>query len=178
MFYSMLLEWRALGKSYSEMINSFIWYWDNKKTDSYIYVGTKWGEMTSPYNEGHRELYIDLSTKSPSQKINIAIIRIKEEQDFVDYQLIPYVEILNDLELIEPSFYDRIKYGTDDEAMIKMLKEGFSIELAKTIKNGNYSDFIEFGDNYLIIKKGIKEKMIENNENEILIFEIQYYMSE
>ncbi|NCA93786.1 MAG: DEAD/DEAH box helicase [Sphingobacteriia bacterium] len=177
MFYSMLLEWRALGKSYGEMINSFIWYWDNKKTDSYIYVGTKWGEMTSPYNEGHRELYIDLSTKSPSQKINIAIIRIKEEQDFVDYQLMPYVEILNDLELIESSFYDRIKYGTDDEAMIKMLKEGFSIELAKAIKNGDYSEYIDMSDT-LKINIGIVQKMKDNNENEILIFEIQYYVSE
>lgn len=177
MFYSMLLEWRALGKSYSEMIYCFIWYWDNKKTDSYIYVGTKWGEMTSPYNEGHRELYIDLSTKTPSQKINIAIIRIKEEQDFVDYQLMPYIEILNDLELIEPNFYDRIKYGTDDETMIKMLKEGFSIELAKTIKNGNYSEYVDMS-NTLKVNHGIIQKMKENKENEILIFEIQYYVNE
>ncbi len=176
MFYSMLLEWRASGKSYIEMINSFIWYWDNKKTDSYIYVGTKWGEITSPYEDGFRELYIDLSKKTPSQKINIAIIRIKEEQDFVDYQLMPYVEILNDLELIEPGFYDKIKYGTDDEEMIKMLKEGFSIELAKTIKSGNYSEYIDISDT-LKVDNGIIQKMKDNNENEILIFEISYYIS-
>jgi hypothetical protein len=103
----MLLEWRASGKSYNEMINNFIWYWDNKKSDSYIYVGTKWGEITSPYEDGFRDLYIDLSKKTPSQKINIAIIRIKEEQDFIDYKLVPYVEILNDLEL---NFRDKPNY--------------------------------------------------------------------
>jgi len=182
-FYSMFLSWRASGKSYSEIINNFIWYWENKKQDSYIYVGTKWGEIPSPYEKGFRDLYIDLSKniddspRTDAQKINIAIIRIKEEQDFVDYKLMPYVEILNDLELIEEQFYNQIKYGTDDQKMIKLLKDGFSIELAKTVKN-NYSDQITISDESIEIKKGIIEKMKENNENEILIFEIKYYINE
>lgn len=136
-FYSMFLEWRTSGTSYSEMINKFIWYWDNIKGDPYIYVGSRWGEITSPYQDGFRELYIDLSRKTPSEKINIAILRIKEEQDFIDFNLMPYVEILNDLELIESSFYDKIKYGTSDAKMIKLLKEGFSIELAKVLRRMN-----------------------------------------
>lgn len=176
-FYAMLLEWRASGKSYHEMINNFIWYWDNKEKDSYIYVGTKWGEITSPYTkEGFRDLYIDLSKKTASQKINIAIIRIKEEQDFIDYKLMPYIEILNDLELIEENFYNKIKYSTDDPKMIRMLKEGFSIELAKTIEN-NYSDQITISDESIEVRESIVEKMKENDENEILIFEIGYYTS-
>ena len=175
-FYAMLLGWRASGTSYNEMINNFIWYWNKKKRDSFIYVGTKWGEITSPYKEGFRKLYIDLSKKTSKQKINIAIIRIKEEQDFINYKLMPYIEILNDFELVELSFYDKIKYGTDDEEMIKMLKEGFSIELAKAIKDGEYSEYIEIADT-LKVKVGITEKMKGNNENDILIHEIQYYIN-
>lgn len=123
------------------------------------------------------KLYIDLSKKSPSQKVNIAILRIKEEQDFIDYKLMPYIEILNDLQLIEPNFYDRIKYGTSDIEMIKMLKEGFSIELAKVIKHGNYSEYLDFS-NDLQVRNEITQKMKENDENEILIFEIQYYINQ
>ena len=175
-FYAKLLTWRAAGTSYNEMINNFVWYWDNIKDDSFIYVGTRWGEITSPYRDGIQKLYIDLSKKTPSQKVNIAIIRIKEEQDFIDYNLMPYIEILNDLKLIESSFYDKIKYGTSDEKMIKMLKEGFSIELAKRIRNGDYSEYISFSDN-VYVKKEIIQKMRENNENEILVFEISYYCS-
>jgi hypothetical protein len=134
-FYSMFLEWRGSGKSYNEMIGNFIWYWENKKADHYIYVGTSWGEITSPYQDGIRDLYIDLSKKSRYQWVNIAIIRIKEEQDFIDYKLMPYIEILNDIGLIETTFYERIKYGTSDANMIKLLKEGISVELAKTILN-------------------------------------------
>ncbi|CAC9609934.1 Helicase conserved C-terminal domain protein [uncultured Gammaproteobacteria bacterium] len=174
MFYSMLLEWRSSGTSYNEMINKFIWYWD-QKDDPYIYVGTKWGEITSPYKEGFGELYIDLSKKTLNQKVNIAILRIKEEQDFVDYKLMPYVEILNDLKLIESKFYDKIKYGTSDLDIIKMLKEGFSIELAKIVKS-NYLEYINLLDS-LIVNDDIINKMKENNENEILIFEIGYYIN-
>lgn len=175
-FYSMFLEWRTSGTSYSEMINKFIWYWDNVKQDPYIYVGSRWGEIPSPYQDGFKELYIDLSEKSFSDKINIAILRIKEEQDFIDFNLMPYVEILNDLQLIESSFYDRIKYGTSDAKMIKLLKEGFSIELAKVIKSGLYDDYINL-ENNLIVNSNITRAMEENNENEILKFEIQYYVN-
>lgn len=44
-FYSMLLDWRAQNKSYSETISLFIRYWGNlyqRNQDSIIYVG-KWG---------------------------------------------------------------------------------------------------------------------------------------
>ena len=75
----------------------------------------------------------------------------------------PYVEILNDLELVESSFYDKIKYGTSDAKMIKLLKEGFSIELAKVIKTGIYDDYINL-ENDLIV-----------NNNNMLIILIRYY---
>lgn len=46
-FYSMLLDWRAQNKSYSETISLFIRYWGNlyqRNQDSIIYVG-KWGDI-------------------------------------------------------------------------------------------------------------------------------------
>jgi hypothetical protein len=76
MFYSMFLEWRSSGTSYNEMINQFIRYW-NKKDNSYIYVGTKWGEITSPYNDGVLNSYIDLSEKTLSQKVNDILVNLK-----------------------------------------------------------------------------------------------------
>jgi len=175
-FYAMFLDWRTSTTSYKIMINQFLWYWntldsDNKK----IYVGSRWGECKFRSTD-FIENYIDLNKKNNSQKVNIAILRIREEQDFVDYKLMPYVEILNDLELIKENFYNQIKYGTDDQDMIKLLKEGFSIELAKIVKN-NYSDQITISDESIEVKKEIIEKMKENNENEILIFEIGYYIN-
>jgi len=175
-FYSMFLEWRISGKSYNEMINNFLWYWSNKKKDTYVYVGTKWGEITSPYKEGFREVYVDLSKKTESQKVNIAIIKIKEEQDFIDYKLMQYIEVLNDLDLLDEGFYNKIKYGTDNQVMIRMLKEGFSMELTKVIMK-SYCEYIDADKDFLKVKREIIDRMKSNGENEILIFEIQYYIS-
>jgi len=176
-FYSMFLDWRTSSTPYKLMINQFLWYWNTlDSTDKKIYVGSKWGECKLRSTD-FIENYIDLNEKTVKQKVNIAILRIKEEQEFIDYKLMPYIEILNDLELIQPNFYDKIKYGTDDKQMITMLKEGFSIELAKAIKNGNYSEYIEILDT-LKVDNRIIQKMKENNENEILMFEIQYYINQ
>ena len=176
-FYSMFLDWRTSSTPYKLMINQFLWYWNTlDSTDKKIYVGSKWGECKLRSTD-FIENYIDLNEKTVKQKVNIAILRIKEEQEFIDYKLMPYIEILNDLELIQPNFYDKIKYGTDDKQMITMLKEGFSIELAKEIKNGNYSEYIEILDT-LKVDNRIIQKMKENNENEILMFEIQYYINQ
>ena len=180
-FYEMFLNWRSRTVSYSEMISVITRYWNKLPlyAKRLVYVGTTWGEIKKQWDGssgGWKKLYVDLTNKTDKEIINLSIVKIKEEQDFVDYRIIPYVEILNNLKLIEQSFYEKIKYGTDDEEMIKMLKEGFSIELAKTIKNGDYSDYINMFDT-LKVEGGIIQKMKENNENEILIFEIGYYIT-
>ena len=182
-FYEMFLNWRSRSASYSEMISVITRYWNELPlyAKKFVYIGSTWGEIKKQWDEksgGWKKLYVDLTPgiKTQAQIVNLAIVKIKEEQDFVDFRIIPYVEILNNLELIELSFYEKIKYGTDDEEMIKMLKEGFSIELAKAIKNGDYSEFIKIED-IIKVENGIIQKMRENNENEILIFEIGYYIT-
>jgi hypothetical protein len=59
--------------------------------------------------------------------------------------------------------------------MIKLLKEGISVELAKTILNWGYGQYISFLEDSVYIKKEIIGKMVTDNVNEILIFEIWYF---
>jgi hypothetical protein len=61
-------------------------YW-NQLEDKRVYVGEKWGEIKRK-EEDIKPLYIDMSVKSSEQKVNIAILRVKEEQDFIDNILI------------------------------------------------------------------------------------------
>ena len=128
-FYSMILEWRTTGSSYKQMIRKFLGHWRSR---SIVYAGSRWGEITFD-DQKRRQLYVDLTTKTEKEKINLAIHRIKEEQDYVDNNLIKYFEIFNDLGLINQDFYDRIKYGTSDKKMICLLKNGFSLDLAKAL---------------------------------------------
>ncbi len=177
-FYSMFLMWRVEGLLYKQVINKFLWYWARREKESnpFIYVGTRWGEVSSPYKRGKTQLYVDLSKKTSSEKVNLAILRIKEEQDFIDFKLMPYVEVLNDLEFIEESFYDRIKYGTADVNMIRLLKEGVSIELAKVIIS-TYLHRISIEGELTIFDNDIVLEMQLNGENEILIFEMECHIT-
>lgn len=170
-FYRMFIDWRSRGTVYSVMINNFINHWNNIQDD--VYIGKTWGEKKR--GGGFRNLYVDMTQKSNEQKINLAIAKIKEEQDFVDFHIMKYVEVLNALELIDESFYDRVKYGTTNERIICLLKNGFSLDLARRLVE-NYGELIEFNleRDTLSYNEALVEAMRENNENEILIFEARH----
>ncbi len=169
-FYRMFINWRSRGSLYPVMVNNFINYWN--EIDGDVYIGKTWGEKR---RGGFSELYVDMREKSPEQKINLAIAKIKEEQDFVDFHIMKYVEILNELELISEDFYDRVKYGTTNEQIICLLKNGFSLDLARRLVEV-YSDLIEFDLERDVVRytDGLIQTMQENNENEILVFEARH----
>lgn len=179
-FYSMILEWRSSSSSYKEMIGSFMRYWASLEGDNrLIYIGEKWGEEKRNITD-FKTLYVDLRKKNNSQRINLAILKIKEEQDFVEFNLIKYIDILAELEFIELSFYDRIKYGSSDKRIITLLKNGFSIELAKCITKPEYSSLISINPDLdeIIIQNQLINEMEINGENNILIFEIKFHINE
>ena len=142
-FYSMMFEWRVENKSYAEMINLFVGYWQQlykKDKNVIVYVG-KWGDVKRSGSNVAR--YTKIFGKDRTQLINLAIVRIKEEQDFIDNTLIKYVEVLYDLELIEDNFYARIKYGTDDERAICLIKNGLSLSSAVLLIK-KYNSYLKF----------------------------------
>lgn len=182
-FYMKVLNWRTTGGAYKRMITEFIKYWKTIP-DQVVFAGKTWGEIERPgylrkNNEQPKLFYVDLNTKSDSQKVNLAIVRIKEEQDFVDNNLMKYVEILNDLELLNRTFYETIKYGTSDAKIICLLKNGFSIDLARCVVKDKYSQYlrIDIKKDEVYIQEGIITAMDAANENKILIFEIRYHIS-
>lgn len=176
-FYSMFLTWRSEGAPYPLMISRFLAYWKRREEDgaTLIYVGAKWGDRTR--DGGHQTLFVDISEKNEIERINLAIAKIKEEQEFVDFYIIKYLEILNDLELVNPNFYDQIKYGTTNRNLICMLKNGFSMELAKVLLD-RYADQLNFDLDQDIVQYGqdLLNLMRTNNENDILLFEAESYL--
>lgn len=172
-FYRMFLNWRIKNASYREMIGSFLRYWSKieKLDDTNVYVG-RWGDKQ---RDGFRNLWTDIKTKNKTQRVNLAIVRIKEEQDFLDNTFIKYIEVMNDLDFLVDDFYEKIKYGTSNKDMIALIKNGFSSGLASLVvdKYRNYID-IDNSFNSVNIQPNIIEKMIENDENDILIFEVKY----
>lgn len=177
-FYSMILSWRCTSASYKEMISNFLKYWSGLKGEKQIiFIGNKWGEQKRNPND-ILSLYVDLRKKDRKQRINLAILKIKEEQDFIEFTLLKYIEILSDLNLIDPAFYDKIKYGTSNKRIICLLKNGVSLELAKIIESSTYSQYVHINaeNDTMVINKSIIKALEENSINKMLIFEIKYHI--
>lgn len=176
-FYSMLLEWRVSNKSYAEMIMLFVGYWRTllqADRNAIIFVG-RWGDLDA--FGSHNTPYTMLAGKTRSQIINLAIVRIKEEQDFIDNNIIRFVEILNDLDMLEEQFYKKIKYGTADDEIICMLKNGLSLSLSKLLKD-NYRQYVDINisRSTVIFSDDLLAAMAKNEENNILIYEVENCM--
>lgn len=170
-FYSMFLKWRIKKASYKEMINQFLLYWNKiveSDADNIVYVG-KWGDLK---RDGFQELWTDISEKNTPQKINLAIVRIKDEQDFLDNILIKFIEVLNDLNILQTQFYNEIKYGTNNENIIALIQNGLSSSLAILLYE-NYIDYlvIDSKESSLLFDNNLIKEMRNNNENEILVLE-------
>ena len=174
-FYSMFVEWRTKGVSYGQMISSFLHYWDTL-SENKVFIGERWGEETLG-DRSVRTLWVDMSKKTHSQRVNLAIAKIKEEQDFIDFKLMMYVEILNDLEMVDKVFYDQVKFGTENRKMICLLKNGLSFELSRLLVN-NYLSFISFDleNDFAEYGPRLITELEAKNENQILIFEAKKYL--
>ena len=175
-FYQMFMDWRITNTSLNQMISSFMRYWKaliESGKETVIFVG-RWGDMT---RNGQKPLWTNIADKTEMQLVNLAIVRIKEEQDFLDNVIIKYVEVLNDMELLEENLYLNIKYGTNDRRIITCTKNGISLSLAKIIVE-KYMDYIQIDveNDTLQFRDGIIAAMEEAKENEILICELQYFL--
>ncbi|MGH1454092.1 MAG: DEAD/DEAH box helicase [Paracoccaceae bacterium] len=167
-FYAMLIDWKIRGAAYAEMIGNFLRYWEGMAGDE-VYVG-KWGDIA---REGsYRPSWVIISEKSHAEQVNLAIVRIKEEQDFVDNHLLKYVELLNDLGKLDEELYLQIKFGTTNQDKIRLMNFGVNSFLAGKLID-NYADFVDLepDSGVLKLRPELIEQMRQNRENEILVFE-------
>ena len=171
-FYKMLINWRIMGFTMKVMIDEVVGYWNTLREEQskLVYVG-KWGDKT---RGGYRTYWTDITEKDEYEKINLAIVRLKEEYDFIDNEIIKYIEILHCLELIEESLYLKIKYGTEDKTKIALLNCGISGILSKLLQE-KYSHMFKIDvDNFTVtFSENLVSEMLNNNENGILISEVK-----
>lgn len=170
-FYAMMLDWRIKKLSMRRIIRKFLEYWDSRDSKDYgdyVYV-SRWGDTT--FRQSVMPHWVRMSTKSIREKINLAIVRIKEEEDFFDYRIFRFVEILNSVGSVEPEFYKSIKYGTNNESLINLIRDGYSRGLADLLlkKYSNLARRTVQGD--LVYGSELIELMETNDESDLLIFE-------
>lgn len=172
-FYAMFFDWRINQVNYSRMIGNFMKYWKKiieNESDTTVFVG-RWGTIP---RDGFVDNYVDLKALSDYEMINLAIVRIKEEQDFLDNTLVKYLEILNDLNLVESELYNKVKYGTNDPSQIALIKNGFS-HIAANVLVTKYRSFVEIDvEGKVAILPGIMNAFQARKEKELIAFEVEW----
>lgn len=158
-FYAMFLDWNIENAPMGIMIGRFNKYWDGLPRYTPVFIGS-WGDVTK--GESSRKVFTYISEKTITERINLAIVRIKEEEDFFDYFIFRFIEILFELELIDEEFYKLAKYGTTDKKTIILIQNGFSRGVALLLIK-NYPEYFEIDENDIVgVDPAIHQRLIED----------------
>ncbi len=158
-FYAMFLDWKIENAPLGIMIGRFLRYWNGLPKNTPVFIGS-WGDVKK--EDSHREVFTYISEKSLTERINLAIVRIKEEEDFFDYFIFRFVEILNEIGLMNEEFYKLAKYGTTDINIITMIQNGFSRGVAELLRK-DYSDFFQIeGNDIVYVDTTIHQRLVDD----------------
>ena len=125
-------------KSLKERISLFARYLRSirLKTTGRMYIGKSFGEIDKDGNKTSNELYyIDLKNKSYEDLINIAVIKIKLEEDFISFKLHKFFQLMFDYGLISSEQYNMLVYGTNDSFKLMLAQQGLSLSVINKIIN-------------------------------------------
>lgn len=150
-----------------ERITRLTSHWKSQE-DPLIYIGEEYGEVhkeNDPYSKKMKN-YIDLRTKNDRQIINLAIVKIHMDDEFVGFNLQKFFKFLNlvgvlsnnDLkilkygEMTEQHGIDLISYGLDPSIVHQLERNGqlrsVIIEDKKIIYNENYLEYYKNLDDF------------------------------
>lgn len=169
--------------SLREKISSTLQYFEIKSkndADSHLFIGNSFGEVANPSpkyknNEYLQEVYVNLKGKSKQQLANIALVKIKLEDDFVSFKLKKLITFLYDFELITKEAYFMAVYGTTDEYVINLTRIGLGPSVTKILKENGQLENISFDQNGNLISNEAFKTFL-NNQTELLKFEINKYV--
>lgn len=171
-YYQMLFEQRKTNTTFKEKISRMVYYWNNNEENrKIVYVGDRWG-LIKRNPKDHKAQYIDISKHTRKELINYAILRIKEEDNYIDFTLLKFAEFLNSEKLVSDEEFNLIKYGTNNEIQIFFVKDGLSQDLSQLIVD-KYIEYVYKENDYYYINKTIFDIF---KENDILLNELKYYI--
>jgi hypothetical protein len=175
------------GQRYSlnENIKSQFEYFKEKanspiRKEKLLFIGTTYGEeaySSESYPQSGNKVYIDLSRKKDSELVNIAVVKLKMEEDFVSFTINKFIVMMFDYGLITEDEYNKYIYGTTDEKKIFMTRYGLSISLvARLEKDGQFDNI--FIDEFNNLKGNDEFELFKKTIDDFYKFEINRYLSD
>lgn len=151
----------SLNKKITHQYNYFRYIIEHQP-NTYLYIGESFGEkkLQTPDYDDPRNAYVDLKEKTYKELINLAVVKIKLEEDFVSFKLNNYFNLMIDLGLISKKEYEQIVYGTNDDTKIKYINMGLSINMINKLEKDSQIENISLDEyNNLIVNDTFKEYM-------------------
>ncbi|MCX6159056.1 MAG: DEAD/DEAH box helicase [Ignavibacteriae bacterium] len=167
-------------KSLNENISSQFRYFKDKadSEDSKFYFGIAYGEETyesGSYSNSSNRVYVDLSTKNDEELVNLAIVKLKMEEDFISFKLNKFIVMMFDYNIIGKSEYNLYIYGTTDEYKISLTKYGLSLSLISRLERDGQLNNIDF-DEYNNLRGNSEFDVFVNSIDDFYKFEISRYL--
>lgn len=114
------------------------------------YIGNSYGEVdrNGEVSENYKEnVFISLKDKTDSQLVNVAIVKLKMEEDFISFKYSKFIELALEFDIITQDEYNVLLYGTSAINEIKLMKQGFSPNLLTKLRKENQISNIYFNEN-------------------------------
>lgn len=137
-YYNLIVKHRK--KSLKEQISLTARYLYSVKRMSgnpYLYIGASYGECDYTGNSsGNKNFFVDIRIKNYSEIVNLSIVKIKLEEDFISFKLNKFFQLMLDYELISQELYNDLIYGTNDTLILFLSKLGLNLNIInKLIKD-------------------------------------------
>lgn len=120
-------------------------------------------------------MYVNLQGKNRQILANLAMVKIKLEEDFVSFKLKKLITFLYDFEYITKEAYYLAIYGSTDESLIDLTRIGLSPSITRILKENNQLQNIQFDSNGNL-KSNNDFKNFMRNQSELFKFEVNKYV--
>lgn len=145
---------------------------------SQFYIGESYGEIvktTEDYRDNFKKVYVDLKDKTDKELLNIAIVKIKIEDDFINYKLNSFLNIMLKMEFIDENEYNEVVYGTNNLTKLNLIKKGLTVSLINKFETDNQLQNLSFDMYNNIIPNNLFIEY-KNTLDDFLQFEISKYI--
>ena len=157
--------------SVKQYINKSIKYFRARaKNDPLLYVTTSYGEVSK--NDSRFKAYVDINTKSNKELVNLALIKMKIEMDFLSYKINNFIYALRELEIIDESELNLFVYGTSERKNLDLIRIGLTPSLINFLQENNQLNNLNVESNGKISVKGNFNEFFDTLD-ELKRFEIE-----
>lgn len=140
-----------------------------------FYVGSSYGEFSIKENDFSKN-YIDLSTKNEKEMVNIALIKIKIESDFLSFTLYKFASVLFDIDLIDENEYNLFIYGTMSKETNDYIKLGLSSNIVISLEKNDQLKNLILNKNGVISSNNEFKKFM-SIQDDLFKFEISKFVT-